>query len=251
VETAGPPTTYQAAVGHAIPGSWTQTDYRVSNHGGEVRQKPPDSLDINAAYNTSGTEYPADIRGYHHIPGPAPEIPRFPHGLCVPLPLPRQRSTPYNNLERAPRRGILGRSQTAPPGPERGDGCYPNSPPPPYEDIVKFPHPPPSYDEATTTCAERRQGFEDGYSRSLPTGRASLSRGVAEDIPDIYWEQAARELDFCTCRKCQARYRQYFELDDTLSPDSGSGIAEAILPMETQVMMHELLSDGMAFCSLM
>ena len=24
-----------------------------------------------------------------------------------------------------------------------------------------------------------------------------------EEIPDIYWEQAARELDFCTCRKCQ------------------------------------------------
>ena len=31
---------------------------RVNNHGGEVRQKPPDSLDINAAYNNSGTEYP-------------------------------------------------------------------------------------------------------------------------------------------------------------------------------------------------
>ena len=24
----GPPITYQAAVGHTIPGSWTQTDYR-------------------------------------------------------------------------------------------------------------------------------------------------------------------------------------------------------------------------------
>ena len=28
-------------------------------------------------------------------------------------------------------------------------------------------------------------------------------RSPAQDIPDIYWEQAARELDFCTCRKCQ------------------------------------------------
>jgi hypothetical protein len=43
--------------------------------------------------------------------------------------------------------------------------------------------------------------FEEG-SRSLPVYRR-LSRGQAEDIPDIYWEQAARELDFCTCRKCQ------------------------------------------------
>jgi hypothetical protein len=35
-----------------------------------------------------------------------------------------------------------------------------------------------------------------------------LSRGQAEDIPDIYWEQAARELDFCTCRKCQVEALQ-------------------------------------------
>ena len=49
---------------------------------------------------------------------------------------------------------------------------------------------------------------------SLPGSRASstprhgrgqnpLARAPAQDIPDIYWEQAARELDFCTCRKCQ------------------------------------------------
>ena len=29
----------------------------------------------------------------------------------------------------------------------------------------------------------------------------------AQDIPDIYWEQAARELDFCTCRKCRVNIR--------------------------------------------
>ena len=34
---------------------------------------------------------------------------------------------------------------------------------------------------------------------SRPLTRSSR----AEEIPDIYWEQAARELDFCTCRKCQ------------------------------------------------
>ena len=33
--------------------------------------------------------------------------------------------------------------------------------------------------------------------------RPLLRSGRAEEIPDIYWEQAARELDFCTCRKCQ------------------------------------------------
>ena len=35
-------------------------------------------------------------------------------------------------------------------------------------------------------------------------GQRQLTRSSrVEEIPDIYWEQAARELDFCTCRKCQ------------------------------------------------
>ena len=79
-----------------------------------------------------------------------------------------------------------------------------------------------------------------------------LARSTAQDIPDIYWEQAARELDFCTCRKCQvrgifimtaktnsiiqARYRQYFENEDTLSPVSTDSMGETIIPMETQVI---------------
>ena len=41
-------------------------------------------------------------------------------------------------------------------------------------------------------------------SSSMPTPRRNLVRSTrVEEIPDIYWEQAARELDFCTCRKCQ------------------------------------------------
>ena len=84
-------------------------------------------------------------------------------------------------------------------------------------------------------------------------------RSAAQDIPDIYWEQAARELDFCTCRKCQvwtmfclyclaniklifsifppqARYRQYFENEDPVSPVSTDSMGETIIPMETQVI---------------
>merc|ERR1719350_1225311 len=107
---------------------------------------------------------------------------------------------------------------------------------------------------------------------SMPGSRISrrerLSRSTAQDIPDIYWEQAARELDFCTCRKCQARYRQYFENEDPVSPVSTDSMGEAIIPMETQVirgsmtivckldfifkvLMQEIFTDGMAFCSLM
>ena len=37
-----------------------------------------------------------------------------------------------------------------------------------------------------------------------------LTRSRAQDIPDIYWEQAARELDFCTCRKCQVVFKIAF-----------------------------------------
>ena len=43
-------------------------------------------------------------------------------------------------------------------------------------------------------------------SGGLRGRRAYMVRSSrAEEIPDIYWEQAARELDFCTCRKCQVR----------------------------------------------
>ena len=47
------------------------------------------------------------------------------------------------------------------------------------------------------------------------------------------------------CLFLQARYRQYFEED--LDPSND----EAMIPMETQVLMQEVLTDGMAFCSLM
>ena len=43
----------------------------------------------------------------------------------------------------------------------------------------------------------------------------------------------------------QARYRQYFE-EDQETTDS-----DILLPLETQVLMQEVLSDGWAFCSLM
>ena len=39
-------------------------------------------------------------------------------------------------------------------------------------------------------------------------------RSPAQDIPDIYWEQAARELDFCTCRKCQVSHHHTVDGDD-------------------------------------
>ena len=43
-----------------------------------------------------------------------------------------------------------------------------------------------------------------GSSSSSRNSTRQLTRSSrAEEIPDIYWEQAARELDFCTCRKCQ------------------------------------------------
>ena len=42
----------------------------------------------------------------------------------------------------------------------------------------------------------------------------TTTRSPAQDIPDIYWEQAARELDFCTCRKCQVSHPPHLLLDD-------------------------------------
>ena len=50
----------------------------------------------------------------------------------------------------------------------------------------------------------------------------------------------------------QARYRQYFEEDLAAAAAADpNNDAEAMIPMETQVLMQEVLTDGMAFCSLM
>jgi len=253
--------------------------------------KPPSTLEIPAYFEA----FPSDIRDYHHIPGPAPDIPpqpqpRFPHGLTVnlgrDLPLPRQRSsaTPSTSpgeflgvSTRSIRMGDIGRVHSAPPAVRRQE-VYPTSPPPAYDEVLKQPRPPPpTYDEAqmfqrSPNCQERSVSEDRasvGYRRSfthsphsLPGSRASstprhsrggasLARAPAQDIPDIYWEQAARELDFCTCRKCQARYRQYFENEDPVSPISNDSLGQTIIPMETQVLMQEIFTDGMAFCSLM
>ena len=62
-------------------------------------------------------------------------------------------------------------------------------------------------------------------------------RSTAQDIPDIYWEQAARELDFCTCRKCQVcvHFVFYFSLWYFYLnfPRLGTG---SILKMRTQYL---------------
>jgi len=273
-----------------------ETEDSFSSYPHEMRiqppPKPPSTLEIPAYFE----EFPSDIRDYHHIPGPAPDIPsqsqlRFPHGLTVnlplrDLPLPRQRSsaTPSTSpgeflgvSSRSLRMGDIGRVHSAPPAVRRQE-VYPTSPPPAYDEVLKQPRPPPpTYDEAqmfqrSPNCQERSVSEDRAISgnrrsfthspHSLPGSRSSstprhgrrqgaLSRAPAQDIPDIYWEQAARELDFCTCRKCQARYRQYFENEDPISPTSNDSMGETIIPMETQVLMQEIFTDGMAFCSLM
>ena len=55
-------------------------------------------------------------------------------------------------------------------------------------------------------AAAAASGTASTSSGGLRGRRAYMVRSSrAEEIPDIYWEQAARELDFCTCRKCQVR----------------------------------------------
>ena len=119
--------------------------------------------------------------------------------------------------------GDIGRVHSAPPAVRRGESAqhsYPISPPPAYEEVLKQPRvPPPSYEEAQRSASEERAGVggqaRRGGGHTVRPGRGGrgLSRTAAQDIPDIYWEQAARELDFCTCRKCQVSQsgRKYFK----------------------------------------
>ncbi|XP_068219417.1 sericin-2-like [Palaemon carinicauda] len=58
--------------------------------------------------------------------------------------------------------------------------------------------------------------------------------------------QRLRELQlaqYCGCAKCQGYYYSYY-YDDAMN-DGGA------FPMETQVLMQEVLTDGLAFCSIM
>ena len=177
---------------------------------------PPSTLPL---HHTTNDHFPDDIRGYRHIPGPPPDLPHAAPGLLVGLPqdappVLRQRSAasplPSPGEPRAPGRTAslahIGRVHSAPPAGDRPPllAEYPMSPPPSYEDVLKQPRGlPPSYD-ASQQAGEGWEGRR-GVCRaghSLP-GRAPMARAPAQDIPDIYWEQAARELDFCTCRKCQ------------------------------------------------
>ena len=61
------------------------------------------------------------------------------------------------------------------------------------------PSPPPPFRGRNNSAAGTGNGGNFRSFNTRPLTRSSR----AEEIPDIYWEQAARELDFCTCRKCQ------------------------------------------------
>ena len=69
------------------------------------------------------------------------------------------------------------------------------------------PSPPPPFrgrNNSSSATAGNGSNFRSFNTR--PLTRSSR----AEEIPDIYWEQAARELDFCTCRKCQVSVGSFF-----------------------------------------
>ncbi|XP_057373756.1 uncharacterized protein LOC130694677 isoform X1 [Daphnia carinata] len=104
----------------------------------------------------------------------------------------------------------------------------PRSPPPPYDKESQSNTPrlagvcPPTYDEAMA-----QNGPNDQNGPNLPTMGSNLPIG------------------YCNCRECQARY---FNSEEEEQDDN---CADAVFPMETHVLMQEVLADGMAFCSVM
>ena len=135
------------------------------------------------------------------------------------------------------RTGALARAHTDPTSTSYENQPTPNSPPPTYEEVMKEPRvAPPSYEEALSSRMLTSLRLGPGGFRSLSEDRATnhpsppppfrgrnssgnlrpLTRSSrAEEIPDIYWEQAARELDFCTCRKCQVSIIEVERIETT------------------------------------
>jgi len=67
-------------------------------------------------------------------------------------------------------------------------------------------------EDRTAAAAAAQHAFRSSRTASAgsrssrpPLGRSARALDAAEPPFNAYWEQAARELDFCTCRKCQVR----------------------------------------------
>uniref|UniRef100_A0A0K2TML9 Uncharacterized protein n=1 Tax=Lepeophtheirus salmonis TaxID=72036 RepID=A0A0K2TML9_LEPSM len=192
------------------------------------RLRRQDRLDEPPSSNngTSSSESLMDPRDHGMCTPPAPPNSltiRHPRGACTSvIGLPTTEAC-GRTLERA---------HTDPNSSLDHFSLLPGSPPPPYDDVIKQKQEqghrpaPPTYEEALNNrlkdirlSSTNRSQSEDrtvatsgSHAHSNPSllrhmsvgpRPRTLTRARAEDIPDIYWEQAARELDFCTCRKCQ------------------------------------------------
>ncbi|CAB4055694.1 unnamed protein product [Lepeophtheirus salmonis] len=141
------------------------------------------------------------------------------HGMCTPpappnsltIRHPRGACTSVIGLPTTEACGrTLERAHTDPNSSLDHFSLLPGSPPPPYDDVIKQKQEqghrpaPPTYEEALNNLVLMHTQIHLFFAHMAVGPRPrTLTRARAEDIPDIYWEQAARELDFCTCRKCQ------------------------------------------------
>ena len=73
---------------------------------------------------------------------------------------------------------------------------------------------------------------------------------AAEEKKEAASSEVLKKVGFSHNAEFQARYRQYFE-EDLAAANDPNNDAEVMIPIETQVLMQEVLTDGMAFCSLM
>ncbi|XP_046639496.1 uncharacterized protein LOC124320676 [Daphnia pulicaria] len=140
-------------------------------------------------------------------------------------------STPeqgHPRLNFTPQSAVLEEGSTASTVVTRLQSLMPRSPPPPYdgnsesESVRSGSICPPTYDEAMA-----QNGPNDQNDSNLSTMVTAMPIG------------------YCNCRECQARY---FNAEDEEQEDN---CGDAVFPMETHVLMQEVLADGMAFCSLM
>ncbi|XP_037077733.1 uncharacterized protein LOC119098797 [Pollicipes pollicipes] len=125
------------------------------------------------------------------------------------------------------------------------------SPPPSYHSVSSS-HVLPSYDDvhggrsrhaaqptaAGATLAAAPVAESRGCEPSCGCGRAELEQRDFARLADQY--QSIDE-QICPCARCQERYRELYQQmnDDTA------------LPMATPMLMQDVLTDGLAFCSLM
>lgn len=113
--------------------------------------------------------------------------------------------------------------------------------------------PPPPYDTQSDTSSIRSNSISQppSYDEAMAqTGPNDVRRQPQQNCHQNGHYNPMEPVmiaAYCSCGECQERY----SMAEEEQQHHDDNCADAVFPMETHVLMQEVLADGMAFCNLM